>query len=347
MSPDPAIHIELTGARHTSERLNTFWRDNAEWAQDLPGDRPTYAIPRAAFEGTALQRVYGETLAIEREFSRLCEECGIIGVWGRQVIGYHLLTRLPLQVDPRLVASLGWTRQQIAAVTGSGDRLDVANDRLLGVVGWLLTEPTFLMNVSHLRAGYEALPASGRPNFPLGRVVTLDTTNARRTNLSAGTSAFAENLRTFLDRWGLTQLVTWELPNPQGPLLPNSLPEGPACPTHGIHLYLPLHYPLQGDDDLLRQVREFQRQQAISLQLPQELGGIAHHAQYAQMFRLIHLERAVRGRFQNGLPHGGVSAVEASAANYLDISLESVRRLRTWILACQRGDRHTIRRLRG
>jgi hypothetical protein len=167
------------------------------------------------------------------------------------------------------------------------------------------------------------------------------------TAVPAGTLAFVEHLRLFLDRWGLIQLVTWDLPDPQGPLLPNVLSEGPARPVHGVHLFLPLHYPLQGDDDLLGRVREFQRQQAIELGLPPTFAGIGHHTQYAQMFRLIHLDRAVRGRFDPRPPRGIVSVLEAAAASVLGIGEESVRRLWKWIRTCRRGERQTISRLRG
>jgi len=185
-----------------------------------------------------------------------------------------------------------------------------------------------------------------RPIAPVFRwgVLILDSPSGRV--FPAGTSALAGHVRQFLDRWGLTRLITWELPDPQGPLLPNVLPEGPARPAHGIHLFLPLHYPLQGDDDLLGRVREFQRQQANELGLPSGFAGIAHHAQYAQMFRLIHLDRAVRGRFHGRPPRGIVSALEAAAASHLGIGAESVRRLWKWIRTCRRGGRRTIRQLR-
>ncbi|MDB5306934.1 MAG: hypothetical protein JWO38_1136 [Gemmataceae bacterium] len=140
------------------------------------------------------------------------------------------------------------------------------------------------------------------------------------------------------------QLATWDLPDPQGPLLPNPLPgDALVSPSHGVHIFIPVHYPLQGDDDLLRRVREFQRQQATELGLASGFGGVGHHAQYAQMFRLIHLDRAVRGRFPGRPPRGLVSATEAA---YLRIGPESVRRLHKWIRTCQAGGRRTISRLR-
>jgi len=325
----------------TTQALTAFWNEHADWAQALPENEPHYAFPAAAIEGPQLQRVFGKRLEIERQFTQVCDAHGIVGVWGARAVGYHHLTRQPLQLDPALAAGLGCTPQQAAAIQTAAGQTEAAHDRLLGVVGWLLTEPLFLADVAKLRGEYEALPVDDQPSFPLARVVML------RTQPSAVTAAFLENLRQFLDRWGLTQMATWDLPNPQGPLLPTLLPEGPARPAHGIHIFVPLHYPLQGDDDLLGRVREFQQQQAAELGLPPGVAGIAHHALYAQMFRLIHLDRAVRGRFQDRGPRGIVSALEAAAAPYLGRGGDSVHRLWKWIRTCRRGDRLTIRRLHG
>lgn len=343
MTPDPRPNSGPPPLRWTNVALDTFWGEHPDWVQALPGDGPHYAVPGAALDGPALEGIFGAQLVIERDFTRLCDEHGIIGVWRRRTIACHLLTRPPLQLDPTLLARLNWDARQVAMIRDADARTDSAHARLQGVVGWLLTEPTFLAEVVQLRAGYDALPVAERPSFPLGRVTILESPSGQV--LHAGTAAFAGGVRQFLDRWGLTRLITWELPDPQGPLLPNFLPEGPARPAHGVHVFLPLHYPLQGDDDLLGRVREFQRQQALELGLPSAFAGVAHHAQYAQMFRLMHLDRAVRGRFGGRPPRGIVSALEA-AASHLGIGAESVRRLWKWIRICHRGGRQTIRRLR-
>lgn len=331
----------------TNEALESLGDRYPEWTRALPRDEPVYAIPEDAIEGLALTRVFGsETLAAERAFSRACREHGIVGVWGRYTVAYHLLTRQPLLLDNSIVRKLGWNHRQLGMIRGAAGLAEVAADRLRGVVGWLMTEPPFLAELAGLRGRYEALPAADRPQFPLGRVVILNDPGTLGTELPASTSAFTGDLRQFLDRWGLMQLTTWDLPDPQGPLLPDMLPAGaPARPVHGVHLFVPIHFPLQGDDDLLSRVREFQRQQATELGLAPGFGGVAHHAQYAQMFRLIHLDRTVRGRFGNRPPRGIITALEAAAASFLGIGGESVHRLWKWIRACKHGDRQTIRKL--
>src|SRR5687768_14328534 len=69
------------------------------------------------------------------------------------------------------------------------------------------------------REGVVQRGSAERPALPLGRVVALST----QWPGTALPLAFVEHLRLFLDRWGLTQLVTWDLPDPQGPPLPNVL----------------------------------------------------------------------------------------------------------------------------
>ncbi|MDB5311567.1 MAG: hypothetical protein JWO38_5769 [Gemmataceae bacterium] len=339
--------------RWTTEALAALGDRYPDWARALPTEDPVYAIPYEVIGGLALAHVFGERgLEAEREFSQVCRDQRIVGVWGPHTVAYHLLTRTPfrpdqLPLDHPVFRNSGWGPRELGLLQTATGRADAAADRLPGVVGWLLTEPSFLTERDGLRAEYLALPAEYRPSFPLGRVVVLDNPGENRTELPPTAAAFAGSLRRFLDRWGLTRLVTWDLPDPQGPLLPDPLPAGaPARPAHGVHLYVPIHYPLQGDDDLLRRVREFQRQQAIELGLAPGFGAIAHHAQYAQMFRLIHLDRAVRSRFAGRIPRGLVSAIEAAAAASLGISGESVRRLRNWVRICRAGQRATISRLR-
>jgi hypothetical protein len=196
--PQPAAGSTL---RRTGEELDTFWREHADWVQTLPGDGPHYAIPSAALGGPELERVLGARLEIERDLTRLCDGNGIVGVWGRRTITYHLITRPSFQLPADLVAQLGWGPSELAMIGTGTARADVAHARLHGVVGWLLTEPTFLTGVEQLRVEYGALTAAERPAFPLGRVVALNTPGAG-TALPAGTLAFTEHLRLFLDRWG-------------------------------------------------------------------------------------------------------------------------------------------------
>ena len=344
MSTQSSSTLTLTGIRDTHAALRTLHSNHPEWASKTIRQEPLYAIPYEALSNHQLANLFDTTVKAEREFSQLCRDHHCIGFWGRNAIHYHHLTRVPLQIDPVLRSQLGWSMQQANSITSLHGSSDTAHERLLGVTGWLTTEPMYLQEVEILKTEYDSLPLELQPRFPLARALTYSG-HDRQEQLPEPVTAFHQTVCHFLDRWGLMDLTTWDLPNPQGPLLPNLLPEGPARPEHGVHIYVPLHYPLQGDDGLLQRVREAQQQQATMLGIPSGFGGITHHTQYAQMFRALYIELAILSRFPRRI-RGIVSILEAVIATQLGISLESTRRLRKWIKACRSGRRERIPRLR-
>jgi hypothetical protein len=217
---------------------------------------------------------------------------------------------------------------------------------LKGYVGWLLTEPAFQQQLEELCRRWQALPDRQRPLFPLGRIGRFSPPVSGGALSSEG-QGLQQGLQLLLDRWGLTQLCSWHLPDPQGPLLPNPLPPGsPALPTHGVHLVLPLHYPLQGDDNLIQQVLDFQRQAARQLGLDESLAGLPHFQAYAALFDVLHLERVIRSRLTGPPPCGFVMAMEQAIASALQCSLASVQKSRKGISACLRGQRARVAWLR-
>jgi hypothetical protein len=247
-----------------------------------------------------------------------------------------------------LLKQAGWTKQQQLQAQQLTRVTQEQRQRLKGYAGWLLTEPTFLQEKQELADCWQAMPPDERPSFPLTRPLVLPEGSLRREPSSPVPEPFELRVQVFLDRWGLTQLATWDLPVPQGPLLPNLLPPGsPALPVHGIHLVLPLHYPLQGADELQRQIFEFQKQAVRDLELPESLAGLPHHKSYASLFDVIHLERAIRSRLPPGRPaRGFVSHLEEALAVGVDVSLDLVQKCRKDIIACLRGKRLRLPRLR-
>jgi hypothetical protein len=254
---------------------------------------------------------------------------------------YHLLTDTPLDITNPLFLAMGWTASQLQTVQQLADWGTEGRRRLRGVVGWLLTEPAFLREVAGVRHLYENLPQVARPLFPLGRLLSVPGRLEGET-----TVAFADALRVLLDRWGLTSLAAWDLPNPQGPLLPESLPaDAIARPVHGVYMYVPVHYPLQGDDALQKQVAGFQRQRAVELGIDPSFAGNTHHEAYERMFRVIHLERTIRSRFVRP-PRGLVESIQAAAAVVLRLSTDRIQRLRKWVTTCRAGNRSRVKDLR-
>jgi hypothetical protein len=313
---------------------------------------PVYSLPDPAIRCLAQPRgrkpalLSKDDARAEKEFTTLCRRHFAIGCWQGQPVRYDLLQPRGPVPEP-LLEMLPWTAQQKAGARRLAKGSDERRLRLKGCVGWLLTDPAFEKETKELADQWRALPASERPGFPLGRPFPLPV-GVAAARASPVQAAFGPRLKAFLDRWGLAGMATWDLPQPQGPLLPNLLPPGaPALPAHGVHLMLPLHYPLQGDDDLLRQIFNLQRQAARDLGLSESLAGLPHFKAYASLFDVFHLERAVWARLKpRPVPTGFLGQLEEAISNGMNYSLAQVQKHRAAIKRCKKGQRSHISRLR-
>jgi hypothetical protein len=348
----------LTEAKSPMPQWNQFAKANAKWLVGFPEDEPIYRLPRAAIEALSI----GNPLAIgtrrkaflkdfadsETEFTSFCEEHGAVGVWFGQLVRYDPLT--PPAQPAVLAASFGnkipWLNSEGARVVT--EEAEEARRRLLGVPGWLLTEPSFLKAVSDLKQIWKDLPAGERPVFPLSRSVPIPRRLPGSVQGSSERGAFQSQYEEFLDRWGLTQMATWDLPHPQGPLMPSPVTaDSAAYPRHGIHIVLPVHYPVQANDELIRKILEYQRQVARKLEIDPSFAGLPHSGSYGRMFEIIHLEGAIRSRVRPGNSlHGHGLAMENAFSKSLHISVASVKKHRLAISACRKGRRASVRWLR-
>jgi len=331
---------------------DAFRSNYPDWLPARDTNNPLYCLPAAAVASLARPRgsspglLAPRDVQAERAFTALCNAHHAVGCSRDQVILSSILTPPPLP-DANLMKKAGWSSADQLRAREALRAAEDASLRLKGYAGWLLTEPPFLTEVRQLTECWQQLPGEQRPLFPLGRM-SLPAASLLPTATSPEAAAFMDSLRAFLDRWALTQLSTWDLPQPQGPLLPNPLPPGsPALPAHGVHLVLPLHYPLQGDDELLRKIVEFQRQFAREQGLDESLAGLSHYRLYANLFDVLHLERTIRSRCAAVRPPRGlVSRIEGAIADALGVSHDQIRKLRKAISACQRGRRARVAWLR-
>ena len=345
--PEFVATVHASGVHDARQHLAAFVRDHPAWWERHLNSEAVYAIPERAVQSHSLVTLFNQAdLAAERDFARRCRLMSAIGVQSCHAIAYPLLTPGPPAVDGETARIMGWSNRQLAAITQLEGEVERANERLLGVAGRLVTEPLFLCEVGELREAWEALPVADRPPFPIGRFV--ETASAQSTEECGPGSAVAwrRRINLFLERWGLVSLNGWHLPVPQGPLVPSPLPAGSVAePSHGVRIFLPLHYPLQGDDNLFRAIASAQSAVARENGLPAGVGPVKHHQQYAQMFRLAHLELVLRGRFVGKRPNGFVTALTGAAAAELGMNGESILRLRKWVVACRAGRRSGIPRL--
>ena len=233
-------------------------------------------------------------------------------------------------------------RREIAQLS---QRVADAAVRLKGYAGWLLTEPAFLAECRSLSQRWDALPDADRPRFPLSRGSFHSNLpeELRRTASEAGV-AFGAEFFHFCDRWGLAGMASWDLPEPQGPLFPSLLPPGaPALPQRGLHLYLPIHYPLTGDDDLLARILRDQQTLAAEVGLPRSAAGLPHYKAYATILEVIHWERVILSRFDSARPpRGSVGHIKDAIAKTLGISIDQVAKWRQAISSCRRGRRDAV-----
>ncbi len=305
-----------------------------------------YAIPSRVLAVVQGDSFFDKTqLELESSFTPFCEMHRYIGVRRGVPIEFDCLTNPGIDVK-----SVG----DIAAVFGKAmglvaeaqsKTLVSARSRMRGIAGRLLTELQFLEETRALRRRFEELPAVGRPGWPLTRALAVTAPVEGSVRAEPVVEAFSHALRKYLDRWGLMRLLDWDLPESQAPHIGSQLLIGAlAEPTHGIRIIIPLHYPVRGNDDLLRQIKERQQQEMKAQGLPEHLAAIGNHEAFAQIFRLIRVETVLRSRFPEPLHRGAVGLIENAAAAELGVTPGTVRRSRTQIEKLRSGNWRPYRR---
>jgi len=287
--------------------------------------------------------------AVENKWSKICFDKYHIGIRIYNRTTNHITYDA---LNPTLMKSIHEGESDQFDAQSYNRIVDIANakilkaqERVLGVAGRLVTLPDFMNEICTLKKLYLKAEDSNTISWPLQRALIAAPTGEILQPASSTTADFSRALSTFLDRWGLISLLDWHLPVPQGPLLPNYLKPGdPAFPKHCIHHSIPLHYPLQNNDDLLREIQEMQAQEMIKLKIPSDLAGLRNYKQYANLFRIIHCEHIFRSRWGGNLPHRAVSLLENAATAYLDLSLDSIQLQRKWITSLQSGKRKMLTR---
>ncbi len=351
----PSSTITTFGPTHD---IAALWSDfSAQWAAWLArvgSSDPVYCLPEKAIERLRLPLRSGYTIfdavdtQAERKLSEICRKVNSIGFWQDRPIVYPALSPRPadsaleclLQLYPRAA------RQECLALVAKADGF---SSRLAGYAGCLRTEPAYLEEVQNLARLWNQLPPKERPAFPLCRVPTSPQVPKGAVRADVPTAQFVQELVAFLDRWSLMNLTTWDLPSPQGPLLPNVLPpNSPAMPTQGIHIFMPTYFPLQGDDDLHRHVLKQQQQKAKDQGLDASMAGLSHATAYERMHQVIHLEQTIvrRNARTNRPPPGFMTRVEEAIAAVLNCEVDNVKKLRKGISLCRRGKRESVPWLR-
>ena len=359
--PDRYSVIHPVQASKFGPWLADFWAAHPDWRMATATTDVIYTLPPAVIDFLATAAPGRRPLfdarqaGAERAFADLCSGFFAVGATRTAFV-----TGTPLDPRPARAPAAGWgdlldrfawAPGAVAALDGERDRLDGAAERMKGYVGWLLTEPAFLAEVAALRSIWSALPPGFRPDPPLHRPTWLppdaEAVPGEPRFFAAPAGEFAGALTALLDKWDLCRLAAWDLPVPQGPLVPNPLPHGsPASPRTGVNVHVPVYYPLTGEDDLTTRVQRIQQQAARDLGIDPSAAGLPRHGAYAQMLDVLHIERAVRARFVGRAPVGLVSRLTSVIAEHLGIDADRVRKYRQAIARCHRGDRARVPILR-
>jgi hypothetical protein len=332
-----------------------FRQAHADWLAGSPRSGPLYGLAEpllARLESPRLGRpplLDRRAAEAERALNRLCGTTRAVGVLDDAPIVYPFLSPpSPMPSEAEMIDA-GWSQAMRQEMGSLAERAGKASVRLKGYAGWLLTEPVFLADCQALAATWQALPDRDRPGFPLRRgSFHPDFSGEFRAQASGASEAFGADFFRFCERWGLIGMPSWDLPDPQGALLPAFLPRGaPALPGQGLHLYLPLHYPLTGDDELLARILQEQRALAAQVGLPSSAAGLPHHKAYATILEVAHWDRAITRRSGPApLPRGAVGSIKQAIAAWLGITVDQVDKWRKAISACRRGRRDAIAALK-
>jgi hypothetical protein len=221
-------------------------------------------------------------------------------------------------------------------------QIDSVRRRLLGYVGFLTFNRQYQAEKEIMRVRWVALP--DRPPLPIHANVhdqpatpSLPEALASCYPLSSEVGSFLDDLGRFQRKWQLQQMVTWDLPLPQGPL--TGMPLGVTANLLGpdqLVSALPAFYdPPSSEDE--RKTRRTQQRQAASMvglsgNFPLSgLGGRGDAASAEEdAFRLWLIEKTVRTRY--GSPHGLTARLVVAFEDILGCGEDRIKQLRRMYL---------------
>ena len=351
---DPELLKFLKIANATLD-WNAFHSKHEAWVRRFTPLGPFCCLPADVITQMSADRPRSPSpwdqaaMEAESDLLALCRRFGVLGFHGDCAVSYsYLVPPTPMFNEAyvaRIMNAWGLTEAQCRNLNEEFAKVEKANDRLKGVAGWLVTEPEFLAEASKLAAAWAALPGDERPPFPLSRgAAVADVATTFRPAGSTASATFWNAFLAFCDRWSLTGIATWDLPEPQGTMIPVLLPiDSPAMPRQGLLLFVPAHYPLQGDDDLQSKIFKLQRQVVADQGLDESLAGLPRYKVYGQMLEIASVESTATARYASPRPpRGFVDRLEWGLSDHLGVEIDQIQRLRKAIAACRRGNRGKV-----
>jgi hypothetical protein len=319
--------------RHLPTDIKGFKRSFRDWARRHWQDEPVYCLPDEAIASLAkpisdsIPELLVADKAAEEAFTALCGRHFTVGFLASETIAFHPLSPRDFRLDELAVF---FPDKRAASATLEETAKDHAT-RSLAYVGQLWCDSGYLADRDALRDRWSGLSESERPRLPLVRPFVDPRTLRKKDGMpfSEQGLAFVDHLVDFLNKWGLVQLSTWDLPDPQNILMVNPFPPGsPAAPAGGVNLHIPTGFRVLDRDQLSDKIQELQAAIARESGVEQALFGSGSVETFALKATVIHLERTVQQRFPEVPPRGFVSHVIRAAATILKRSEETVDRYR-------------------
>jgi hypothetical protein len=345
-----------SGVRYWEERWQPFLERHADWWARFGPRGPVYALPAAVVAELAARPgsdagnrgrrplIDRREAEAEADFSAMCSWYDVAAVGVRGEDGEAII--YPTWAEPPLAELEERNRAAPDPVSPEGLReadgyANPSRHQARGYVGVLLYHGAYRQfrdERDRLEAHWLRLvprPALQwlyvsllNPRLPQA-IVRLYLGDA----LSAHESAFRRDLYDFLRTYGLTRMVTWDLPEPQGPWA--SVPAGTAAFLLGDDQsvsHYPSYYNIPTDPDM--RSREGDRQsraaRAAGVEPPFPVEGITPQGDfpsgYESAFRMGLFERAVRERY--GAPGGLVERLTSAFKKTYVLSDRRIRQVR-------------------
>lgn len=345
------LNLTIHESRDFQADLRAFQDRDSKWYSKFKDSQPIYRLPMAIINALRIRNVSksnepffdASSTQAEIAFTKFCNNHQTLGVWNGNRIDYPWLTPLANPTADK-VSNIPWLKDPRLAkeINSVMDRLEHSRERMKGIAGWLMTDQQFLGQLRKLKRKHEAIDRSSRPIFPLQRsVVHLPTADS-----DGNASNFLVSFQAFCNSYGLAKLVTWDLPEPQGPFFSDPLPANtPARPEKGLYLFIPIAYPVTGNDDLLSMISQKQVELAQNYEVDERLAKIRAHRSFSKAFEIDFLEKAIRSRFMQE-PWGLVSVIQASVSEAIQQKESHVKQLRTEIAARKNGRPKNVRVLK-
>lgn len=283
--------VEMAGiveSEHWLELKATLGKSGTFLKQD-----PIYSIPKDLLKILRLRvpEVLGDEHTFDLKFSEFCHEKGFQGFWMRKAFCHPLLGRIENVAEGK--SDQGYERSL------------VAERRMQGYLGWLVTEAAYREELAALRKQGRPVIEEYSDVLQFNSVPTAE--DFKRIGLVESVTAakFLKAYQGFCRRWCLDRLVTWDLPQPRNPSW--SLSKEELCEdasAQGVVIFLPHSFIRHGAIDLadvFAAVQDKCAPQNLRNWLKKDSASRLGQGEerYASLFLFQHYWKVIHGRLGN------------------------------------------------